>query len=318
VGKNELSQIKEITSDLAVKLKRRGITTIKALSLMAVTDLKELGVEEELARRILREAWARCGFGFITADQLEKVRKKQFLTTGCKALDAILGGGVQTGEITELIGAYGSGKTQTQFTILTVNLGENPDIGAIFLDSEDTFSNKRIREIAKARGYDADSILKRTIVVTAPASEQFMISVDEMPRMINEKNIKLIFLDSLIAPFRSEYVGREILWYRQQLINKLLRKLLNYATVFNLAIVVSNQVVARPEAVYTTDIIAQNPPAGGHIVAHGCATRVYFRKAGESKRIARIIDSSWLPEAECVFKITEKGIEDIEEKTSKS
>ena len=62
--KNELSQIKEITSDLAAKLKRRGITTIRALSLMAVTDLKELGVEEELARRILREAWARVAINF--------------------------------------------------------------------------------------------------------------------------------------------------------------------------------------------------------------------------------------------------------------
>jgi len=315
--KNELLQIKEITSDLAAKLKRRGITTLKALSLLAVTDLQELGVEQDLARRILREAWAKCGFGFVTADQLEKIRKKEFLTTGCKALDNILGGGVQTGEITELIGAYGSGKTQTQFTILTVNLGENPDMGAIFLDSEDTFSTKRIREIAKARGYDADSILKRTIVVTAPASEQFLVTVDEMPRMINEKNVKLILLDSLIAPFRSEYVGREILWYRQQLINKLLRRLLNYATIFNLAVVVTNQVVARPEAVYTTDVVAQNPPAGGHIVAHGCSTRVYFRKASENKRIARIIDSSWLPEAECIFKITEKGIEDVEEKANR-
>lgn len=108
-------------------------------------------------------------------------------------------------------------------------------------------------------------------------------------------------LDSLAGPFRAEYTGRELLWRRQQLINKILRKLLQYAMMFNLAVVVSNQVVSSPQALFTGDIIAQNPPALGNIVAHGCGTRVYLYKTGERKRVARLFDSAWLPEGQCVF-----------------
>lgn len=309
----ELTRIKGLTKEFAKVLERKGVTTIEALSLMSINDLVELGLEEKTAHTILRDAWTKVGFGFIPATEIEKLRPRAFLTTGCKTLDALLGGGVQTREITELIGEYGSGKSQSQFSVLVENLGQRPDWGAVFVDTEMTFSTQRIKEIAKARGYNPEDIVKRIVIVTAPASEQLLMSVDELPAMMKEKNVHMAFLDSLVGTFRSEYVGRELLWHRQQLINKLLRKLLRYASAFNLAVLVSNQVVARPDMFYSGDIVEQNPPTGGHIVGHGCATRIYLRKAAGSKRIARLIDSAWLPEGECTFRISEKGIEDFTE-----
>lgn len=97
----------------------------------------------------------------------------EFLTTGCKALDQLLGGGVSTGEITELVGEYAAGKGESQLTILVENLGRNKEWSAIFMDSENTFRVVRLREIAKARGYDPEDIVSRTLVVRAPASEQY-------------------------------------------------------------------------------------------------------------------------------------------------
>jgi RecA/RadA recombinase len=38
------------------------------------------------------------------------------VTTGCEALNEILGGGLETGSITELFGEYRSGKTQARGT----------------------------------------------------------------------------------------------------------------------------------------------------------------------------------------------------------
>lgn len=310
-----LSQIRGLSQDFARKLERRGITSVEALAIMSLNDLKELGLDETTAKTVLREAWAKVGFGIITADQIDKLYPRDCFTTGCKALDELLGGGVYTRDIMELTGDYGSGKTQTMLTILTETLGQHPDYGAIFLDSEQTFKTQRLKEIVKARGYNPEDIIKRLRIIMAPATEQFLLSVNEMPRVIKEHNVKLIMLDSLIGPFRSEYVGRELLWYRQQLINQLLRKLLNYASIFNLAVVVSNQVVATPQTVYGGDIVKEHPPTGGHIVGHGCNTRVYLRSAGRTKRIARLFDSSWRPEGECVFCISPKGIEDSEEET---
>ena len=70
---------------------------------------------------------------------------------------------------------------------------------------------------------------------------------------------------------------------------------------------VTNQVMARPELMFGDP----TAPIGGHIVAHACTTRIYLRKSKGDRRIARIVDSPNLAEAEAVFKITGNGIEDI-------
>jgi DNA repair protein RadA len=45
-------------------------------------------------------------------------------------------------------------------------------------------------------------------------------------------------------------------------------------------------------------------------VGHSATFRVYLRKSKGGKRIARLIDSPSLPEAEAVFSVSEVGIRD--------
>lgn len=53
--------------------------------------------------------------GFTTAQQIMEQRQELIMvTTGCQALNDILGGGLETGSITELYGEYRSGKTQVR------------------------------------------------------------------------------------------------------------------------------------------------------------------------------------------------------------
>jgi len=55
-------------------------------------------------------------------------------------------------------------------------------------------------------------------------------------------------------------------------------------------------------------------PVGGHIVAHTSHTRVFLRKSARGPvRIARLVSSPYLPEGEGIFKISERGIEDVTE-----
>jgi len=130
---------------------------------------------------------------------------------------------------------------------------------------------------------------------------------------INEKNVKLILVDSPIAPLRVDYIGREFLQERQGILGTLLNDLKDYAKIYNLAVVVTNQVVDIPQVVYySSDPLAAKKPTGGNIFAHTVDAIVFLRKASRNRRIARLIDSSWLPEGECVFQITGKGIEDTE------
>jgi len=69
-------------------------------------------------------------------------------------------------------------------------------------------------------------------------------------------------------------------------------------------------VMARP------DIMFGDPttPIGGHIVGHHSTFRVYLKKSKGSKRIASLVDSPSMPDAECVFEVTTEGIIDAKSK----
>ena len=71
-------------------------------------------------------------------------------------------------------------------------------------------------------------------------------------------------------------------------------------------VIVTNQVSAKPDAFFGDP----TRPVGGHIVGHSATFRVYLRKSKGGKRIARLIDSPSLPEAEAVFSVSEDGIRD--------
>ena len=56
--------------------------------------------------------------GFCTGwEQLEKRKKVLKLTTGVKEVDRLLGGGMETQSITELVGEFRTGKTQFSHTL---------------------------------------------------------------------------------------------------------------------------------------------------------------------------------------------------------
>src|SRR5438445_36702 len=115
-----------------------------------------------------------------------------------------------------------------------------------------------------------------------------------------------VVIDSLTAHFRAEYIGRGVLAERQQLLNKHIHELMRFGDIHNAVIYVTNQVHAKPDAFFGDP----TRPVGGHIVGHSATFRVYLRKSKGGKRIARLIDSPNLPEAEAVFSVSEDGIRD--------
>ncbi|MEM3865226.1 MAG: DNA repair and recombination protein RadA [Nitrososphaerota archaeon] len=183
--------------------------------------------------------------------------------------------------------------------------------GALYIDTENTFRIERIVQMAKFLGLDPDQVVEKIIYAEAYNSDHQILLLEKADKVIKENNIRLIIIDSLTAHFRSEYVGRQSLPERQQKLNKHMHKLLRLARAFNAAAVVTNQVMARPDEYFSAMAVL---PVGGHIVGHTSHTRVYLRKAaGKNTRIARLVSSPYLPEGEAIFKITENGVEDLEE-----
>jgi RecA/RadA recombinase len=51
-------------------------------------------------------------------------------------------------------------------------------------------------------------------------------------------------------------------------------------------------------------------PIGGHVLAHAVQTRVALRKGSGADRIAKLVDSTTLPEGDATFTLTEGGVAD--------
>mgnify|MGYP001772635744 CR=1 FL=1 len=310
----KLEDLEGVGRITAQKLRAAGYYSIKDLAFASAHELAVILGSEERAMAIIRAAQKLISRGeeFITAKELFEKRKNiEYISTGVKSLDDLLEGGIEVGSLTEFIGEFGAGKTQLchQLSVM-VQLPKDKgglDAKALYIDTEGTFRPERIVQIARAKGVEPEKVLENIIYARAYNSDHQMLLVDEAKKYIEKNNIRLIVVDSLINHFRSEYPGRENLASRQQKLNRHISQLHKLASLYNLAVVVTNQVMAAP------DIFFGNPlkPAGGNIMAHGFTYRIWLRKAKEGKRIARIIDSPKHAEKEAAFAISEDGVTDI-------
>jgi len=299
----------------AQKLRELGFHTVESLAMATTRELEPAGISEKKAFAVIEAARSAIGVTFIRADELLKMRQSGLrLTTGSKALDKILDGGLETQTITEFYGEYGSGKSQICHQ-LCVNVQLPPERGglngaALYIDTENTFRTERIAQMARHLDLDPLQAAKNIIYAEVYTSDHQMFLLDNVDEVIKENNVRLIIVDSLTAHFRSEYIGREMLASRQQKLNKHMHKLIRLAQAFNAVAVVTNQVMAKPD-VFFGDAVH---PIGGHIVGHTSHTRVYLRRAAHGPiRIARLVSSPYLPEGEEILKVTENGIEDVSE-----
>ncbi len=183
----------------------------------------------------------------------------------------------------------------------------------LFIDTEGTFAAQRVYQMAQAMQLDPEKLLDGIIYSRVYNSDHQILTVDHAFKICQEEKVKLLVVDSILSHFRGEYIGRESLSERQQRLNSHLHKLLRIAQALNLAVVITNQVQANPQAFFGDP----TRPAGGNILAHASTHRVMLKKASKGLRVAKIIDSPYLPESEAYFQITEKGVEDAAPKNSR-
>ncbi|MFW9996677.1 MAG: DNA repair and recombination protein RadA [Candidatus Odinarchaeota archaeon] len=310
----------------AKKLAENGYETVKSLAAASTKELKSIsGIGDTAAEKMVTIARDAMEFTYETADVLlERRQKLSRLSTGSKGLDELLGGGgIETGSMTELFGEFRTGKTQIAHQLcVTVQLprskgglredsDDSEPVIAVYIDTEGTFRPERILSMCqkyKDDGIDPIEILRNIKVARAYNSDHQISLTEKAARDAQSSNIKLLVVDSLTSHFRAEYSGRGELAVRQQKLNQHIHTLLRAAEVSGLAVIVTNQVSAKPDMFFGDP----TAPVGGHVVGHASQTRLYLRKSKKNNRIARIYDSPLLPEGEAVFSITEPGIGDSE------
>lgn len=180
---------------------------------------------------------------------------------------------------------------------------------AVVIDTEGTFRPERIRQIAEGIGANPEKVLKNILVARAFNSDHQILLIDKINEMIKAgEPIKIVIIDSLTAHFRAEFAGRGQLADRQQKLNRYLHTLMKMAEQHNLAVYITNQVMANPGMMFGDP----TTPVGGNIVGHMSTYRMYLRRGKQGSRVSKLIDSPNLPDNECVFFVTEKGVRDEE------
>lgn len=317
-SKTEVKEVKRI-QDLpgvgaatAEKLEQAGYRDLMSMAVATLGELVETaGVSEAVARKMINAARDSMKMGFETGtDVLRKRENVNKISTGSVAFNELMGGGFESGAITECFGEFGCGKTQIGH-ILAVNvLKEDPDAYAVYIDTENTFRPERIIQLAQGVGINPEDALNRIMVARAFNSDHQMLLVEKVDTLLTEqkKKVRLVVVDSLTAHFRAEFIGRGTLAERQQKLNRHMHMLSKLSSSHNLCVYVTNQVMAKPDQFFGDPTTA----IGGHIVAHASTFRIYLRKGRKGTRVAKLIDAPNLPDGECVFEVIESGLKDTE------
>ncbi|KAI8847110.1 hypothetical protein BC829DRAFT_444849 [Chytridium lagenaria] len=273
------------------KLAEAGFFTVEAIAFTPKRQLLNIkGISEAKADKIIAEAIKLVPMGFVTATGIPQPSyRDHHYNTGSKELDKLLGGGIETGSITEIFGEFRTGEDS-----LPSQMGGGEG-KCMYIDTEGTFRPERLLAVAERYGMNGEEVL------------------DNAAAMMADQRFSLLIVDSATGLYRTDYSGRGELSDRQRHLAKFLRILLRLADEFGVAVVITNQVVAQVDGAASMFNADPKKPIGGHVMAHSSTTRLSLRKGRGENRICKIYDSPCLPESEAMFSINADGIGDPKE-----
>ena len=219
------------------------------------------------------------------------------LPSGCQPLDELLGGGFETGVVTQIFGEAGSGKTNIciQLAVECVKRGKK----VIFIDTE-SVSPDRFRQIA---GENAKEIAQQIIIFEPHNFEEQYAAVKEIEKIASE-NIGLVIVDSATAYYRFELDDDDSSIRTRRELSNQIGLLHILARKHNMIVVITNQV-------YTDIGSGTFKPIGGSGLEHISKAIIQLERAenGAGVRSAKLWKHRSRPEGEtCKFTITGDGV----------
>lgn len=149
------------------KLKSGGFHTIESIAHSTLRKLVEVkGISDQKAIK-LKEIIKSNNLvveGFIAArTRLDAMKDMIYISTGSSDLDTLLGGGIETGAITELFGEFRTGKTQLCHTLCVMCQRPIDQGGAegrvVYIDTEGTFRPQNLIAIAERFSMNPEEVL---------------------------------------------------------------------------------------------------------------------------------------------------------------
>ncbi|XP_004449465.1 DNA repair protein RAD51 homolog 4 isoform X2 [Dasypus novemcinctus] len=240
-----------LTQEMVQLLRSRGIKTVVDL---VSADLEEVAQKCGLSykalvalRRVLLAQFS--AFPFNGADLYEELKTSTaILSTGIGSLDKLLDAGLYTGEVTEIVGGPGSGKTQLCLCV-AANVAHSLQQNILYIDSSGGLTASRLLQLLQARTQDEEEqagALQRIQVVHAFDIFQMLDVLQDLRGTVAQQvagssgTVKVVVVDSVTAVVSPLLGGQQ----REglALMMQLARDLKTLARDLGVAVLVTNHV----------------------------------------------------------------------------
>ena len=225
------------------------------------------------------------------------------LSTGCGAIDDLLGGGFERGAVTQVYGPPAAGKSNV---VLSAAVEAATGGGsALYIDTEG-LSVDRMEQLASARaGPDrsVEDVASRIVVSEALTFDQQREAVQDAAEFADE--VEFIALDSATGFYRLERTEQED-GEALRAVARQVTHLLSLARKHDLAVAFTNQVFTDPDSEQTRAL-------GGHTLDHWSAVILRLdRFRGGNRRVTLEKHHARQAGETGQFRITASGLADAE------
>lgn len=145
--------------------------------------------------------------GFSSATEIHKQRSEIiYITTGSAELDKLLGGGIETGSVTELFGEFRTGKTQLAHQLAVtcqLPIDNNGAEGkALYIDTEGEFRPERLLAVAERYGLEGDQVLDNVSCAKAYNTDHQMSLLMQAGALMSESRYVLWRSKCILRTFK--------------------------------------------------------------------------------------------------------------------
>ncbi|MCX8172041.1 MAG: DNA repair and recombination protein RadB, partial [Archaeoglobaceae archaeon] len=154
------------------------------------------------------------------------------IPSGSKCIDTLLGGGIETGTITQIYGGSGTGKT-TLCLMFARTSAKNYKVA--YVDTEG-LSGERVKQIFKDTSLFSNVFVQEVYTFRQQAS-----ALKDIEKLCRSEKVKLVIVDCFTSLYRSELEdeGRQVKVKRE--LTAQLTYLLGIARKMDLAVLITNQ-----------------------------------------------------------------------------
>jgi len=215
------------------------------------------------------------------------------IPTGSKCIDSLLGGGIETGTVTQIYGHSGTGKT-TLCLMAAKNAAKNHKVA--YIDTEG-LSAERVKQV-----FGEANLFSNVFVYEVFRFRQQGVALKEAEKLCRSEKVKLIIVDCFTSLYRSELEDEKKQVRIKRELTSQLTFLLGIARKYDVAVVITNQMFSDVNT-------GRDRPLGGPSIDHLSKVILALERSDEMRK-ATLIKHRWMKEGNsCFYRITDRGIE---------